>query len=397
MGKKLKICHIGWAHSMHVKRITQFFAKNAYDISIITSSPKEIDGVKAYQIPSMPRSFKDTRPRFKRYLKLSFNDYKVQKIRFQIWRILWIRRTIKDINPDIVHSHSLWYPGYLGIYITGYPFVLTVLNGDVLWNKDDINHYDKGFWVKLRTKWGIKRADLITCGSQALMDSCIKKGADKNTVHITGEWGVDLNKFNRNGDKVEIRLKLGLPENYKIILSPRNTAPLYNLDNIVMAIPAVTAKVKDVCFVFFWGGHDSDKEKELIDLAAELGVKNAIIFAGYITSDKVPLYHKASDIMVSISQYDSGPMALKEAMACGDVPVISNLPSVRELVKDGWNGILVDPNNVDQIADSIIDLLQNDTKRERFTERNWKLIQEKGDQEYWMGKMEKLYYTIIDG
>jgi len=109
----------------------------------------------------------------------------------------------------------------------------------------------------------------------------------------------------------------------------------------------------------------------------------------------VPLYHKASDVMVSVSQYDSGPVALKESMACGNVPVISDLPSVREWIKDGWNGILVDPNNVDQIADSIIKLLENDQMRKTFADRNWKLIQEKGDQEYWMGRMEELYYELL--
>jgi len=49
MNKKLKICHIGWAHSMHVKRITQWFARKSHDISIITNNPQEIDGIKVYE------------------------------------------------------------------------------------------------------------------------------------------------------------------------------------------------------------------------------------------------------------------------------------------------------------------------------------------------------------
>ena len=69
---------------------------------------------------------------------------------------------------------------------------------------------------------------------------------------------------------------------------------------------------------------------------------------------------------------------------------------MRELVKDGWNAILVDPNNVDQIADSIIRLLENDEMKKNFAERNWKLIQEKGDQENWMRKMEQMYYSLIE-
>ena len=394
--RKLKICNIGWANSIHVARLMKWLVTKGYDISIITDNPKEIDGVKNYKIPPMSRSFGiDTRPRLKRYLKLSFNDYRVQKLRYFVKRILWIRNLVDKIKPDIIHSHSLWYPGYLGIYMKGYPFVLTVLNGDVLWTKSDINYYDRGIWVTMRTKWGIKKADIITGESQALIDACIKKGANKNKVHITRAWGVDFKIFNHYGDKKEIRYKLRLPEESKIVLSPRNTGSKYNLDKIVKAIPGVISKIKEVYFVFIWPRDNPEKEKELTNMASKLGVRENVKIVGFVNHDKVALYHKVADVMVSVSQYDSGPIALKESMACGDVPVISDLPSVREWITDGWNGILVDPNNVDQIANSIIRLLEDDQMMESFAERNWKLIHEKGDQEYWMKRMEELYYSLI--
>jgi len=388
MEKRLKICHIGWAHSMHVKRITQWFARKSHDISIITNNPQEIDGIKVYDI----RRKTDLRPRIARYKEFHFNIN--WKLLNNINSIIRIRKLVHQISPDIIHSHSLWYPGYLGVYIKDYPFVVTVLNGDVLWTKKDIGR-KLSIYEKSRTKRALRNADLITCGSKELIDACIKKVADKNKVCITGEWGVDLTKFNTNGNKAEIRRKLNIPDNFKMVLSPRNIGSLYNLNKIIQAMPKVVGKVKNAYFVFFWGEKNTAREKELKNLASELGVKNAVRFAGYINSDMVPLYHKASDVMVSVSQYDSGPVALKESMACGNVPVISDLPSVREWIKDGWNGILVDPNNVDQIADSIIKLLENDQMRKTFADRNWKLIQEKGDQEYWMGRMEELYYELL--
>jgi L-malate glycosyltransferase len=384
----VKICHIGWANSIHVERLMRWFAKKDYGISIITDNPKEIEGVKTYVIP---KSFgEDTRPRWKRYMRLSFNDYRIQKLRYPVQRIIWIRNLVKEIKPDIIHSHSLWYPGYLGVYLIGYPFILTVLNGDVLWKKDDIDIY-----TKLRTKWGIRKANLVTGESEELMNACVKHGAKIKKVYVMRNWGVNFELFNCNESKIEIRRKLGLPESSKIILSPRNTADFYNLDKIVRAISVVNSKVKDAYFVFIWHGNNTDKEKELKDLASQLGVQKAIKIIGFVNYDKVALYHKASDVMVSVSRYDSGPMALQEAMACGDVPVISNLPCVREWITGGWNGLLVEPNNVNQIAESIIDLLSNDTKRKNFAERNWKLIQEKGNQDYWMEKVEKLYYSLV--
>jgi len=367
----------------------RWFAKKDHDISIITDNSKKIEGVKTYVIPI---SFsEDTRPRWKRYIRLSFNS--IKRLVFSIKRILWVSNLVNEINPDIVHSHSLWYPGYLGVYIKGYPFVLTVLNGDVLWKKDDIGQ-NNSLFIKLRTKWAMKKADIITGVSEELVNACISHGAREDKVQVMRR-GVDLTKFNSNGNKDKIRGELGLPENSKIVLSPRNVASLYNLDKIVKAIPSVISRVKDAYFVFIWHGHNSDKEKELSDLASELGVRENVKFVGFIDCNKVALYHKASDVMVSVSQYDSGPVALQEAMACGDVPVISNLSCVREWIKDGWNGLLVEPNNINQIADSIIKLLENGQMRKTFAERNWKLIQEKGNQDVWMGKMEKLYYSLV--
>jgi len=396
MNKKLRICHIGWAHSIHIEKLMRWFAKKGHDISIITDNSKEIDGVRNYQIPPIPGSFgEDTSPRWKRYMRLSFNDYRLQKIRFHILRILWIRNIVKEINPDIVHAHSLWYPGYLAVYINGYPYVLTVLNGDVLWNKDDIGMKRK-FSEKIRTKYALKKANLVTGESETLIKACIQHGASKNKLHVTRCWGVDSTIFNCNEDKAEIRIMLGLSIKSKIVLSPRNiTTGAYNIDKIISAIPKVISKLNNVQFIFIWHTHDTDKENKLKDLVLELGVQDNVKIVGHVKYDKAALYHKASDVMVSVSRYDSGPVALQEAMACGNVPVISDLPSVREWITNDWNGILVDPNNVDQIADSIIKLLENNQMRKSFAERNWKLIQEKGDQEFWMGKMEELYHMII--
>lgn len=383
MNKELRICHIGWANSIHIERLMLWFAKKGHDISIITENPKEISGIKVYDIRRKP----DLRPRLERYKDFHFNIS--WKWLFKLNEIVRIRKLVDEVSPDIIHSHSLWYPGYLGVYIKGYPFVITVLNGDILWKKDDINYFKK-----LRTRWGIKKADLITGVSDELVKACIRNGAKKDKVYVMRR-GVDLSRFNCNGNKGEIRRKLGLPENAKIVLSPRNTGWFYNLDKIVKAIPRVTSKVKNVYFVFIWHGHDSNKEKELKNLASKLGVLNAVKIVGYVTHDMVALYHNALDLMVSVSQYDSGPVALQEAMACGDIPVISDLSCVREWIRHDWNGLMVDPNNISQIADSIIDLLKNDKKRKTFAERNWDLIKEKGDENYWMGKMEELYYRLL--
>ncbi|ODS34546.1 MAG: putative glycosyltransferase [Candidatus Scalindua rubra] len=385
MSEILKICHIGWAHSIHVERLMRWFARKGHIISIITDHPKNIDGVEVYDIRRKP----DPRPRLERYKDFHFNIR--WKWLYRLNEIVRIKKLVDEISPDIIHSHSLWYPGYFGVYLKGYPFVITVLNGDILWKKDGIDIY-----TRLRTNWAMKKADIITGVSKELVNACIRYGANKDRVHVMRR-GVNLSKFNYGGSKAEIRRKLGLPESAKIVLSPRNIGSFYNVDKIVEAIPRIIREVEDVKFVFIWHGHNKEREEKLNNLASKLGVKEFIRNDGVVSHDKVALYHKASDVMVSVSQHDSGPVALQEAMACGDVPVISNLSCVREWITDGWNGLLVEPNNVNQIAESTIRLLENGQMIKTFAERNWKLIQEKGSQDYWMGKMEELYYKLLAG
>lgn len=382
--KPLSILHIGWAHSIHVERLMRWFADRGHTNSILTNFPKEIKGINVFDICSK----NDNRSRLRRYKELSLNiGWKWVR---SLDAIVKIRKLVKEISPDIIHSHSLWYPGYLGVYIKGYPFVVTVLNGDVLWKKNDIS-----FYGKLRTRWGLKKADLITGESNELIMACIKHGADKKKVHVTRGWGVDLNVFNGGKDKLLLREKLNLPGNVKIVLSPRTIDSLYNLKTLIEIIPKVLKRINNTVFVFI--GHHVNEEylKELKQEVMKLKIKDNVIFIGKVDYTNVALYHQSSDVFVSVSPKDSGPVALQEAMACCNAPVISDLPSVRELINNGHNGLLIDPFNSDQIANSIIKLLQDDELRESFTQRNLEIVREKCDQEKEMKKMEKLYYQLI--
>lgn len=109
--RKLKICNIGWAYSIHVERWLKWFAAKGHEISIITDVPKEIERVAVYNINERPAD----KSRLERYKELHFNFYCPPL--YNLNQIIRLRKLIRKIRPDIVHSHSLWYPGYLGIYL----------------------------------------------------------------------------------------------------------------------------------------------------------------------------------------------------------------------------------------------------------------------------------------
>ena len=64
-------------------------------------------------------------------------------------------------------------------------------------------------------------------------------------------------------------------------------------------------------------------------------------------------------------------------MSCGCATIYTKRPPGPELVEDGVNGLLVDPDNPDEIADAILRLLQDDALAQRLGEAGRKLVEEK--------------------
>ena len=378
----LKICHIG-RFSVHTQRWVRWLADRGHENYLITD--KEIEPISNVEIHYVrwDHWYRDNRPRWVRFKDLSFHSPLTRSLK----PFVEVRRTVKKISPDILHTHNLAFPGFLGNYLFFHPYVVTVMDGDIFWTSGKLNSK----WQKLHTKIGLQFADIITGVSETLIKECRRLRANPRKCYAIRR-GVDLNHFSSNSDRSSIKRRIGLNTG-KIVLSPRNMEDLYNIDIIIKAIPYVVKEVDDVTFVFFWL---AGRERGFLEsMARELGVWEVVYFVGTIPRDQVPLYHRAADVMVSVSLSDTGPIALQEAMASGDVPVISDLPCVREWIKPGWNGILVDPRNPEAVAEAIIELLKDDSKRALFAERNFKLVHERGDQDKEMAKMEALYYKLI--
>jgi glycosyltransferase involved in cell wall biosynthesis len=112
-----------------------------------------------------------------------------------------------------------------------------------------------------------------------------------------------------------------------------------------------------------WGDPQNNQEylKELETLVTTENLENRIFFRG--TTDDVISVYMRSDIFCLSSAYEGFPLAMTEAMSAG-LPVIglNTCPAVNEIIKDGENGYLSDPN-VNSIAEKLSNLMRNMDKR----------------------------------
>ena len=187
--------------------------------------------------------------------------------------------------------------------------------------------------------------------------------------------GVDTEKFKPRKNKREIRKKLGLPTNKKIILSIGRLTEQKQPLKLIDVFSKIEKELKNVVLVIVGKGELLEKTKEYAKKS-----KN-IIFLGYVPNEKLSLLYSCSDYYISTSKYEGGEptLALAEAMASGLPCIVSDIPNFR-IIKDYNCGILVNFNSTKITAEKINKYLEKDnyqhSKNARRYSKNisWKNI-----------------------
>jgi glycosyltransferase involved in cell wall biosynthesis len=116
-----------------------------------------------------------------------------------------------------------------------------------------------------------------------------------------------------------------------------------------------------------------DYEAELRQLAAALGVTDAVEFSGFVSEGRKHELMQQSWLGVQTSTIEGWGLGVIEAGACGTPTVASNSPGLSESVRDGETGILVPHGNLEALVAALRRLLTDHAERERLgrNAREW--------------------------
>ena len=198
----------------------------------------------------------------------------------------------------------------------------------------------------------------FVCVSEGVADEIRRffpRFADRTVVIPNG---VDVDAFApgaRAADAGEWRLRLGIPEDRRVAVFVGSE---WERKGLQQAIGAVARAPGWELLVV--GAGDRDRYEAL---AAAEGAGDAVRWAG-VSRDVAPLYELA-DALVFPTEYEAFPLVALEAAAAG-LPIIAcPVNGVRELVRDGVEGFLVERDPA-QIADRLILLGADPALRERM-------------------------------
>ena len=153
-------------------------------------------------------------------------------------------------------------------------------------------------------------------------------------------------------------------ERNKDIIAAGRLVPQKGFDLLIEAAPKILQKHPDWKIKIFGKGRD---EKYLKDLINEHGLQGKVLLMG--PSKEIEKEMAQGGIYVLSSRYEGFGMVIVEAMQMG-LPVVSfDCPEgPREIIKDGYDGILVANGDLDGLANSINMLIENPQLREELAE-----------------------------
>lgn len=273
---------------------------------------------------------------------------------------------IRRYNIDIVQSHLLGsnlYCSFAGI-ICGVPVVST-FHGFV-----DI-HANELFSTIKSTIINRGSARLVFV-SNKLRDFYVEKKGFSARKSVTIYNGVDTSYFKPQRDD-SVRKILGLGLDNVLVGSVGNIRPSKGYEYLLKAAKLVVNRYPHFRFVVVGEG-SGELLDNLMDLRINLKLENHLFFHGFMSD--IPRFLNNLDIFVLPSVSEGFSISTIEAMACG-VPVIATRSGgPEEIIRHLEDGILVDINNSERLAESLIELNECEVLRNNFIARGIECINE---------------------
>ena len=314
----LKVCLISHGNMVHVVGRLEFMVERGWDVHWlqIAAGQYEVPGVVVH---ALYRSDEMTLSGLQKlsYLRCGYEA----------------RKLLKELQPDIVWPHYV-SSGGLVAWLSGWPNYCVTIHGS------DLLERGSSLWGRFLLRRIFSRAQMVNPVASHMVPIIEGLGVDKAIIFAMTH-GIPLEAFpfapgRRNVDGPT-----------RIVCTRTFNSPLYDIPTVLNATRLLLDEDINVELLLAATG---PLEPELRKQAMELGIMDRVTFAGGYKREDLPGIFERSDVYVSSSLWDGTSVSLLEAMACGIVPVVSDIPANNALIKDGQNGFLFSPGDAQDLA-----------------------------------------------
>lgn len=237
------------------------------------------------------------------------------------------------------------------------------------------------------TRFSIDQSDGVTAVSRFLKDATIQIIGAKNEIEVIYNF-VNCDKY-KPSLNAELRNSLASPDE-KILIHVSNFRAVKRPTDVVEIFARVQRQLPSVLLMVGDGPERSNAEW----CARNSGVDAKVHFMG--KRDNIEELIGISDLLLLPSENESFGLVALEAMAC-EVPVVaSRVGGLPEVITDGVEGFLVEPKDVDTMAERSLSILARDSCREEMGKRARSTAQARFCSQKIIPAYEAYYKRILD-
>ncbi len=357
----------GWAHSVQIVNMCKSFSDNGVDVTLVVPYRKIFSEVDLFNYYKIPKTFK--------VKLLPCIDFSVGNPHSFFY---WLR----FISFYFIARFYVWFNNFDYLYSRD-------LYSTIFFSKIIIEQHSFPKKIKFPLRFTFTKKRKVVCLTSFIKDRFVKAGILNANV-IVAPSAVDLEEFGQKKPKIIID---GIKEG-DFVFGYIGTLKTMNMEKGVSDC-LESLKFLDSGYKFIVVGGEDDDLEYYKKMSEDLKVQDKVVFVGKVPYSEVSSYSSVCDIFVAPYpenehySFFMSPLKIFEYMASRKPIITTSLPSIKEVLKDEENAILVEPSNPRQLAEAIIRLKNNPELGAKLAEKAFEDVKEK----YTWDKRAK---TILD-
>ena len=295
-------------------------------------------------------------------IERNISPLKDLKCLIKAWRI------IRKENPDIIHGHSAkggLIANFLGFFLKSKTVFHTPQAYSYL---STSNKFKRHFFIFIERFLKNRNSVLLASSESELQRGLVDIKYSKDKALL----------FNNCIEKIELNTnysysEYNLPENY--ICTVGRPSYQKNIEMMVEIIKEVKKTIPDIHLVVMGLGVVSPNTENVKRLITKYNLEENTTLIDWIERDKIFGIVKKSKFYLSTARYEGLPYAIIESLALSKAIIATDCDGNRDLVKNNYNGYLIDQGNIKNAESKVIELYQNLEKRTEFEENSLRLFE----------------------
>ena len=268
---------------------------------------------------------------------------------------------------DVLHAYFLTQAGFVATYAgkyLGIPSVVSIRGNDIERAAFDPSRFS-------HTMYALQNASAVTTNTtelakkaQAFVDReihLIPNGIDTELFKPMEKNEALAEALGLGGKKKEERVESG---EWRVVGFVGELREKKGLKTLLNAYAQVSKKQAATLLIV--GEVRQGDDRNLLEEFQSANPQLPITITGHIPHKDLPSYYSLMDVFVHPSLRDGMPNAVLEAMACGKTVIATPVGGVKEVLRDGVNGLLVKVNDAEGLAEKIAEALSQPDKRNQL-------------------------------